>query len=133
MRGWTKRLPWASVLVVLAMACGSSPSAPAIPASVATPAGSPSADVWVAVLGVARIPGTLSPDRNDVLETLGEPFEGAVVVSRTACLEGLPAGAPADGYVLAIQQGSRAEVVLLANQVRREPSFIGPVHLLCTD
>jgi hypothetical protein len=48
------------------------------------------------------------------------------------CLR-LPAGAPGDGYVLAIQQSSRAEVLVLADQVRREPTFVGSVHQLCTD
>lgn len=132
MSGWAKKIP-RPVLLVLAMACASSPSAPASSASVVTPAVLPTADVWVAVLGVARIPSALSGDRTDIVETLGDALEGAVVVSPTACLEGLPAGAPADGYVLAIQQGSRAEVLVLTDQVGREPSFVGQVHPLCTD
>ena len=85
------------------------------------------------MLDVARTPSALSGDRTDIVETLGDALEGAVVVSPAACLEGLPAGSPADGYVLAIQQSSRAEVLVLADQVRREPSFVGPVHQLCTD
>jgi hypothetical protein len=85
------------------------------------------------VLGVARTPSALSGDRTDIVETLGDALEGAVVVSPTSCLEGLPAGSPPDGYVLAIQQSSRAEVLVLSDQVRREPSFVGPVHQLCTD
>ena len=103
------------------------------PSSVVAPAVSPTADVWVAVLGVARTPSALSGDRTNILEALGDALEGAVVVSPVACLEGLPAGAPRDGYVLAIQQSSRAEVLVLTDQARREPTFVGPVHPLCTD
>ena len=139
MRGWTKQIPRASharILLALATACASSPSSPATPAtssSVVAPVVSPTADMWVAVFGVARAPSAVSSDRTDIVETLGDALEGAVVVSPVACLEGLPVGLPADGYVLAIQQGSRAEVLVLAGQVRREPSFVGPVHQLCTD
>jgi hypothetical protein len=119
---------------VLAAACASSPSTPAtVPSSVVAPSVAPTDEAWVAVLGVARIPSALSGDRTDILETLGDALEGAVVVSPTTCLEGLPAGLPADGYVLAIQQSSRAEVLVLADQASREPSFVGPVHALCTD
>ena len=135
MRG-IKQAPRASValLLVLAAACASSPSTPAtVPSSVVAPSVAPTDEVWVAVLGVARIPSALSGDRTDILETLGDALEGAVVVSPTTCLEGLPAGLPADGYVLAIQQSSRAEVLVLADQASREPSFVGPVHALCTD
>jgi hypothetical protein len=137
MRGWKKHPPRASValtFLVLAAACASSPSTPATaPSSMVAPSVAPAAHVWVAVLGVARTPSALSGDRTDVVETLGDALEGAVVVSPTACLAGLPTGAPADGYVLAIQQSSRAEVLVLTDQVSREPSFVGPVHLLCTD
>jgi len=135
MRG-IKQAPRASValLLVLAAACASSPSTPAtVPSSVVAPSVAPTDEAWVAVLGVARIPSALSGDRTDILETLGDALEGAVVVSPTTCLEGLPAGLPADGYVLAIQQSSRAEVLVLADQASREPSFVGPVHALCTD
>jgi hypothetical protein len=135
MRG-TKQAARASValLLVLAAACASSPSTPAtVPSSVVAPSVAPTDEVWVAVLGVARIPSALSGDRTDIVETLGDALEGAVVVSPTSCLEGLPAGSPPDGYVLAIQQSSRAEVLVLSDQVRREPSFVGPVHQLCTD
>ena len=139
MRGWTKQAPRASVallVLVLATACASPPSTPATPATSSTvvaPSVPSSADTWVAVLGVARTPGALSGDRTDIVETLGDALEGAVVVSPTSCLEGLPAGSPPDGYVLAIQQSSRPEVLVLTDQVRREPSFVGPVHQLCTD
>ena len=139
MRGWTKQLLPACVALIpllLATACASSPSTPAKPttsSSVVAPSVPSSADTWVAVLGVARTPSALSGDRTDIVETLGDALEGAVVVSPVACLEGLPAGAPPDGYVLAIQQSSRAEVLVLADQVRREPTFVGPVHQLCTD
>ncbi len=135
MRG-TKRASRASValLLVLAAACASSPSAPAtVPSSVVAPTVAPTDEMWVAVFGVARIPSALSGDRTDTVETLGDALEGAVVVSPASCLEGLPASLPADGYVLAIRQSSRAEVLVLADQVRREPSFVGPVHQLCTD
>lgn len=135
MRG-TKQAPRASValLLVLAAACASSPSTPAtVPSSVVAPTVVPTDEVWVAVLDVARTPSALSGDRTDIVETLGDALEGAVVVSPASCLEGLPAGSPPDGYVLAIQQSSRAEVLVLADQVRREPSFVGPVHALCTD
>ena len=135
MRG-IKQAPRASValLLVLAAACASSPSTPAtVPSSVVAPSVAPTDEAWVAVLGVARIPSALSGDRTDILETLGDALEGAVVVSPTTCLEGLPAGLPADGYVLAILQSSRAEVLVLADQASREPSFVGPVHALCTD
>ena len=135
MRG-IKQAPRAAValLLVLAAACASSPSTPAtVPSSVVAPSVAPTDEAWVAVLGVARIPSALSGDRTDILETLGDALEGAVVVSPTTCLEGLPAGLPADGYVLAIQQSSRAEVLVLADQASREPSFVGPVHALCTD
>ena len=135
MRG-IKQAPRASValLLVLAAACASSPSTPAtVPSSVVAPSVAPTDEAWVAVLGVARIPSALSGDRTDILETLGDALEGAVVVSPTTCLEGLPASLPADGYVLAIQQSSRAEVLVLADQASREPSFVGPVHALCTD
>jgi len=131
-----KQAPRAAValLLVLAAACASSPSTPAtVPSSVVAPSVAPTDEAWVAVLGVARIPSALSGDRTDILETLGDALEGAVVVSPTTCLEGLPAGLPADGYVLAIQQSSRAEVLVLADQASREPSFVGPVHALCTD
>ena len=139
MRGRTKQTPRVSVarvFLVLATACASSPSTPATPATPSTvvaPAVSPTADVWVAVLGVARTPSALSDDRTDIVETLGDALEGAVVVSPASCLEGLPPGSPPDGYVLAIQQSSRAEVLVLTDQVRREPSFVGPVQQLCTD
>ena len=135
MRG-IKQAPRASValLLVLAAACAASPSTPAtVPSSVVAPSVAPTDEAWVAVLGVARIPSALSGDRTDILETLGDALEGAVVVSPTTCLEGLPAGLPADGYVLVIQQSSRAEVLVLADQASREPSFVGPVHALCTD
>ena len=139
MRGRTKQAPRASVallVIVLATACASSPSTPAAtatPSTVVAPSVPSSADTWVAVFGVARAPSALSGDRTDIVETLGDALEGAVVVSPAGCLEGLPASLPADGYVLAIQQSSRAEVLVLADQVRREPSFVGPVHTLCTD
>lgn len=135
MRG-TKQAPRASValLLVLAAACASSPSTPAtVPSSVVAPTVVPTDEVWVAVLDVARTPSALSGDRTDIVETLGDALEGAVVVSPASCLEGLPAGSPPDGYVLAIQQSSRAEVLVLTDQVRREPSFVGPVQQLCTD
>ncbi len=136
MRG-TRQTPRASValmFLVLAAACATSPSAPVTaPSSVVAPSVVPTDDVWVAVLGVARTPSALSGDRTDILETLGDALEGAVVVSPTTCLEGLPASLPTDGYVLAIQQSSRAEVLVLTDQASREPSFVGPVHALCTD
>ena len=93
----------------------------------------PTDDVWVAVLRVARNPSALSGDRTDIVETLGDALAGAVVVSPTTCLEGLPAGLPSDGYVLAVQQGSRSEVLVLTDQLSDAPSFVGPVHPLCTD
>jgi hypothetical protein len=133
----TKRAPRASLalmFLVLAVACASSPSTPVTaPSSVVAPSVVPTDGMWVAVLGVARNPSALSGDRTDILETLGDALEGAVVVSPTTCLEGLPASLPADGYVLAIQQSSRAEVLVLTDQASREPSFVGPVHVLCTD
>lgn len=123
-----------ALFLVLAGACASSPSTPVTaPSSVVAPSVVPTDDVWVAVLGVARNPSALSGDRTDILETLGDALEGAVVVSPTTCLQGLPAGLPADGYVLAIQQSSRAEVLVLTDQASRDPSFVGPVHALCTD
>jgi hypothetical protein len=135
MRGRTKQTPRVALFVlVLATACASSPSTPAATSStVAAPSVPSSADAWVAVLGVARAPNALSGARTDIVETLGDALDGAVVVSPVACLEGLPASLPADDYVLAIQQSSRAEVLVLADQVRREPSFVGSVHTLCTD
>jgi len=122
----------ASAAFALATACGSTsltPSALGPPA----PTVLPTIDVWVAVLGVDEVPGALSADRQAVLETLGDALEGVVVVSPVGCLEGLPAGLPSDGYVLALQQGSRAEVRVLAAQLPDEPRFIGPIHLLCAD
>jgi len=136
MRGTTQATRASVVLIslVLATACASSPGAPVTAvSSVVAPSMAPTDEVWVAVLGVARNPSALSGDRTDILETLGDALEGAVVVSPTTCLEGLPVSLPADGYVLAIQQSARAEVLVLTNQVSREPSFVGPVHPLCTD
>ena len=136
MRGTTQslRASVAFLLLVLATACASSPSVPVTaPSSVVAPSVAPTDEVWVAVFGVARLPSALSGDRTDIVATLGDALEGAVVVSPTGCLEGLPASLPADGYVLAIQQSSRAEVLVLTDQVRREPTFVGPVHPLCTD
>jgi hypothetical protein len=124
----------AVMFLVLATACASSPNTPlTAPSSVVAPSVAPTDEVWVGVLGVARLPSALSGDRTDIVATLGDALEGAVVVSPTSCMEGLPASLPADGYVLAIQQSSRAEVLVLTDQVRREPSFVGPVHPLCTD
>ena len=139
MRGWTKQASRASValiVLVLATACASPPSTPATPVTSSTviaPSVPSSTDTWVSVLGVARTPSALTGDRTDIVETLGDALEGAVVISPTSCLEGLPASVPADGYVLALQQSSRAEVLVLTDQARREPSFVGPVHQLCTD
>ena len=137
MRGRKQTPRVALIVLVLATACASSPSTPATPAATSSTVVAPSipssADAWVAVLGVARAPNALSGARTDIVETLGDALEGAVVVSPVACLEGLPASLPADGYVLAIQQSSRAEALVLADQVRREPSFVGLVHTLCTD
>jgi hypothetical protein len=123
----------ASVVLVLAMACGSTSGSSTPSTQGPAPSVAPTLDVWVAVLGVDEVPGALSADRDAVLETLGDALEGAVVVSPVGCLEGLPAGLPSDGYVLAIQQGSRAEVRVLAAQLPDEPRFVGPIRLLCTD
>jgi hypothetical protein len=123
----------ASVVLVLAMACGSTSGSSTPSTQGPAPSVAPTLDVWVAVLRVDEVPGALSADRDAVLETLGDALEGAVVVSPVGCLEGLPAGLPSDGYVLAIQQGSRAEVRVLAAQLPDEPRFVGPIRLLCTD
>jgi hypothetical protein len=136
MRGAIQATRAALVLIslVLVTACASTPSTqPTAPSSVVAPSVMPTDDVWVAVLRVARNPSALSGDRTDIVETLGDALAGAVVVSPTTCLEGLPAGLPSDGYVLAVQQGSRSEVLVLTDQLSDEPSFLGPVHPLCTD
>jgi len=105
-------------------AAGSGPPIPSV---------APIQQVWVAVLGVAEAPSALSSDRAEVLATLGDALEGSVIVSPVGCLQGLPPALPAGGYVLAIQQGSRAEVAVLAAQLPDEPRFLGPVQVICTD
>ena len=126
-------MPTIDLLSSLTSADLPTPATPATSPTVVVPSVPLPADTWVAVLGVARTPSALSGDRTDIVETLGDALEGAVVVSPTSCLEGLPADSPPDGYVLAIQQSSRAEVLVLTDQVRREPSFVGQVQQLCTD
>jgi len=137
MRPRTKRVArttWVAALLLLAMACGSASGASTLPAQGPPgPTAVSTVDVWAAVLGVAEAPGALSADRDAVLESLGEALEGAVVISPVACLEGLPAALPADGYVLAIQESSRTEVRVLADQLPDAPRFVGPIHVLCTD
>ena len=121
-------------VLLLAMACGSASGTSASSGQgPPAPTVSPTLDVWVAVLDVAESPEELSAERVAVLESLGDALEGSVVVSPVACLEGLPAGLPPDGYVLAIQQGSRAEVQVLAVQLPDAPRFVRQIHLLCTD
>ena len=127
--------PGPIALVLLAIACAS-PTQPPVSttsASAPTPSASSSADMWVAVLGVADTPGTLSEGREAIVRELGDALEGAVVISPVACLEGLPPDETGDSYVLAIQQSSRAEVRALASQTSKEPRFVGPVRLICTD
>jgi hypothetical protein len=97
-----------------------------------SPSTQPSGTVWVAVLGSADRPDELNVDRKRALAALGDVLEGYVVVSPTACLEGLP-GDVGDGYVLAIQRESRDDVRALASQLPEEPSFIGAVTEVCTD
>ncbi len=127
--------PGPIALVLLAIACGS-PTQPPLSttsASAPTPSIPSSADMWVAVLAVADAPGTLSEGREAIVRELGDALEGAVVISPVACFEGLPPDETGDSYVLAIQQSSRAEVRALASQTSKEPRFVGPVHLICTD
>lgn len=126
------RLLTASALLLVAVSCASR-SASTVAAGPPTPSVAPVEQVWVAVLGVAETPSDLSSDRAKVLATLGDALEGSVVVSPVGCLEGLPPALPADGYVLAIEQSSRAEVGVLAAQLSDEPRFLGPVQVNCTD
>jgi len=128
------RLLTTSALLLVAVSCASrSASTVAATGLPPTPSVAPVEQVWVAVLGIAGTPGDLSSDRAAVLASLGDALEGSVVVSPVGCLEGLPPSLPTDGYVLAIQQGSRAEVGILAAQLAHEPRFLGPVQVLCTD
>ena len=120
-------------LVLFASSCASATQPSISMASAPTPSAASTADLWVAVIGVADAPGTLSDDRDAIISDLGDALEGAVVISPVACLDGLPPGETGDSYVLAIQQSSRAEVRALVSQTSEQPRFIGPVHLLCTD
>jgi len=129
----TTRLLTMSALLLIAVSCASRSPSTVAGSGPPTPSVAPVGQVWVAVLGVDEAPSDLSAQRTAVLEALGDALEGSVVVSPVGCLEGLPSALPADGYVLAIQQGSRAEVAVLANQLPDEPRFIGPVHVRCTD
>jgi hypothetical protein len=90
------------------------------------------AGAWVAVLDTAADPGRLNDARKDVLRQLGNVLEGSVVISPGACLAGLPEDL-ADGYVLAIQRDSRADVRALVSLLSQEPSFMGDVTIVCSD
>jgi hypothetical protein len=59
-------------------------------------------------------------------------LEGSVVISPGGCLEGLP-DALSDGYVLAIQRESEADVRSLVSLLPEEPSFMGDVTIVCSD
>ena len=89
--------------------------------------------MWVAVLGVADAPGTLSEGREAIVRELGDALRGRRGDLAGRLFEGLPPDETGDSYVLAIQQSSRAEVRVLASQTSKEPRFVGPVHLICTD
>jgi hypothetical protein len=123
----------AAVLVLVAVSCASRTASTTPASGPPTPSVAPAEQVWVAVLGVAEDPGDLYSDREVVLSRLGDALEGSVVVSPAGCLEGLPPSLSTAGYVLAIEQGSRAEAAILAAQVPQEPRFLGPVHVGCTD
>jgi ABC-type amino acid transport substrate-binding protein len=113
---------------------GNDPSASAVATSVPSqppPVGAPS-ETWVAVLDTAADPGRLNGPRKDVLHELGDVLEGSVVISPGACLDGLP-DALSDGYVLAIQRESEADVRSLASLLSEEPSFLGDVTIMCSD
>ena len=93
----------------------------------------PTGEAWVAVLATAEAPSDLSRPRAATLAVLGDALGGYVIVSPVPCLHGLPESMAPDGYVLAIQQGTRTEVRALATQLPEAPRFIGPVHVVCTD
>jgi len=127
------RLLTTAALLLVAVSCASRSPSTVEASGPPTPSVAPTDQVWVAVLGVAERPSDLSSDRAEVLATLGDALEGSVVVSPVGCLEGVPPTLPDDGYVLAIEQGSRAEVGVLAAQLPDAPKFLGPVHVRCTD
>ena len=127
------RLLTTSVLLLVAVSCASRSAPSAVGSGPPIPSVAPVQQVWVAVLGVADAPSALSSDRAEVITTLGDALEGSVIVSPVGCLQGLPPALPAGGYVLAIQQGSRAEVGVLAAQLPDQPRFLGPVQVICTD
>lgn len=115
--------------------CASSAVTPSSPAgSAPVPVVSEDAgEAWVAVLATAADPSDLSEERKATLADLGDALAGYVIVSPVSCLHGLPADMPAGDYALAIQQDTRVEVRALAGQLPDAPSFIGPVHVVCTD
>ena len=129
------RLAAAAAATVTLAACGSAGSGgsePSTPTSASSPAIGTPADVWVAVVGSAKDPGLLDPDRKRILAELGDVLEGSVVVSPGACLQGLP-DRLVDGYVLAIQRDSVDDVAALAAQLSETPSFVGAVTVVCAD
>ena len=103
------------------------PSATETSVSVGVPA-----DVWVAVLDTAGDPSRLNDHRKDVLHELGAVLEGSVVISPGDCVQGLPAEMT-EGYVLALERGSRADLLSLVSQLSEEPSFTGDVTIMCSD
>ena len=127
------RLLTTAALLLVTVSCASRSPSTIEASGPPIPSVAPAEQVWVAVLGVAERPSDLSSDRAEVLATLGDALEGSVVVSPAECLEGLPSTLSADGYVLAIEQGSRDEAAILAAQLPHAPRYLGPVHVRCTD
>jgi hypothetical protein len=102
-------------------------------ASAATSAVPAEVGAWLAVIDTAADPADLAGGRELILATLGDALEGSVVVSPAGCFEGLPATIDQGAYVLAIQEGERAYVRALADQLDGDPMFEGAVTVTCID
>jgi len=120
-------------MVASASACASGP-APGTDPPAPTPASSPSpSEVWIAIYDVAEDPNDLEDERGQIVEALGDPLEGSVVVSPAGCFDGLPDEFAHGTYVLAIQQVERVYLRALGQQLDGAPRFLGRVTVTCTD
>jgi hypothetical protein len=128
------KVAWLAVAwVVTALACGvsSSPARTSTLPARATPFG-PGA-VWVAVYDIAPDPQQLATERSQIVATLGDALEGAVVITPAGCFDGLPKNIHGDTYVLAVQQDERVYLRALVEQLDGHPGFLGGVTAMCTD
>jgi hypothetical protein len=83
---------------------------------------------WLAAVEVAP----KADDLDAATERLRDALGTAMVVSPTACFEGLPAEA-GDGYVIGATAGTSDDAVALVEDAGDEVLFTAFVTILCTD